>query len=121
MTTIEDLLRRNVTDVFDERDDGRRREAIEELYAPDATIAEANGTEVGWDGVDAVARGVLDGAAGMTFSVVSGPTVVDDLGRVGWELAPAAGGDAVVRGTDVALVRDGRIARLYTFLEPFAG
>lgn len=121
MSTIEDLMRRNVSAVFNERDDGRRREAIEALYSPDAVIAEAAGTETGWDGVDAVARGVLDGAVGMAFSIVSGPTVIDDLGRLDWELAPESGGDPVVRGTDVVLAADGRITRLYTFIEPAAG
>lgn len=118
MNPIEDLLIRNVTDVFGEREDGRRRAAIETLYTADATIADAESAASGRDGVDAVARGVLQGAAGMAFSVVGRPTVVADLGRVSWQLAPAAGGDPVVRGTDVALVRDGRISRLYTFIDP---
>lgn len=118
MSTIEELMSRNVAAVFNERDDERRRAAIEALYTPDATVAEADDADAGWDGVDDVARRVIEGAAGMTFSVVSGPTAIDDLGRVTWELAPETGGDAVVRGTDIAVVRDGRIHKLYTFIEP---
>lgn len=119
MSPIEDLMIRNFTDVMNERDAGRRRAAIEALYTPDATVAEADKAAEGWDGVDDVVRGVQEGAPGMTFSV-GRPSVIEDLGRVSWELAPETGGDPVVRGTDIALVRDGRISRIYTFVDATA-
>ncbi|CAN5458173.1 hypothetical protein BH10ACT1_BH10ACT1_21470 [soil metagenome] len=117
MASIEDLMTRNVTEVFDERDPAHRRTAIEAIYADDAGIHAAEGSARGWDGVEAVVRGVLADAEGLHFSVSADPSVVADLGRLTWELAPE-GGPPVVRGTDVVIVRDGRIAQLYTFIEP---
>lgn len=55
----------------------------------------------------------------MQFTVDATPSVVADAGRVAWSLA-APGGPPVVRGTDVAIVREGKIATLYTFIEPRA-
>jgi hypothetical protein len=120
MPSIQDLLIRNFSEVMNERDAARRRAAIEALYSADATVAEADRAAEGWDGVDDVVRGVQEGAPGMTFSVGE-PSVIEDLGRVAWQLVPEAGGDPVVRGTDIALVRDGRIHRIYTFVDAPTG
>lgn len=119
MPTTEELMSRNVTDVFGERDPVRRRAAIEALYAEDAELFDPEGARTGWDGVDEAVRGVLAGAGDMAFSVEGTAAALADLGRVRWRLGPADG-PPVVRGEDVAVVRDGRIARLYTFVEPGA-
>jgi hypothetical protein len=115
-TSIEDLMTQNISAVFDERDAARRRAAIEALYAPDATMHDPEGANVGWDGIAAAVARVQPDAPELSFSVVSGPEAIDDLGRVGWALG-APGAPPVVRGTDIAIVRDGRIVKLYTFLE----
>ena len=115
-TSIEDLLTRNIAAVFNERDAGRRREAIEAIYAPDATMKDPEGANVGWDGIAAAVARIQPDAPELSFSVISGPEAIDDLGRVGWALG-APGAAPVVRGTDIAIVRDGRIVKLYTFLE----
>jgi len=113
---IEELMARNVTEVFDERAEGRRRQAIESIYAEGAGVHAVEGSSRGWDAVDAVVRTVQAEAVGLSFSIVVPPTVVADLGRLGWALGPADG-PPVVTGTDVAIVRDGRIAELYTFID----
>jgi hypothetical protein len=115
-TSIEDLLTRNVLAVFDERDAGRRRAAIEALYAPDATMRDPQGANVGWDAIAAAVERIQPDAPEVSFSVTAGPEAIDDLGRVGWALG-APGAPPVARGTDIAIVRDGRIVKLYTFLE----
>jgi hypothetical protein len=117
MSSIEDLMSANVSAVFNERDDARRRAAIEATYAADASVHAAEGSSSGWDGVDAVVRGLLGEAGDLQFTVSTEPSAVADVGRVGWELA-APDGPPVVRGTDVAIVRAGKIAKLYTFIEP---
>ncbi|MDO9352447.1 MAG: nuclear transport factor 2 family protein [Solirubrobacteraceae bacterium] len=117
MTTIENLMSTNVTAVFNERDDARRRAAIEDIYTADASAYATEGSSSGWDGVDALVLGLLENAGDMQFTVSVAPSAVADVGRVTWELA-APGGPPVVRGTDVAIVRDGKIAKLYTFIEP---
>jgi hypothetical protein len=42
---------------------------------------------------------------------------VADLGRATWTFGPPAG-PAAVRGMDIAIIVDGRIATIYTIIEP---
>ena len=44
MTTASTLLQANLKRVFNERDAGRRRRAIQELYAADSTLYEQDDT-----------------------------------------------------------------------------
>jgi SnoaL-like domain len=115
-TSIEDLLTQNISAVFNERDEIRRRAAIESIYAQDATMQDPESSHVGWDGIAAAVQRIQPDAPELSFSVTSGPAVIDDLGRVGWALG-AEGAPPVVRGTDIAIVREGKIVKLYTFLE----
>jgi hypothetical protein len=118
---VEALLRRNLLEVFAQRDGDRRRAAIAELFAPDVVFDDPEGRATGHDGIDAGAARVLDGAPGeFTFAPAGEPSAVADLGRLSWTFGPA-GAPPVVTGTDVALVADGRITRLWTFLESSPG
>lgn len=113
------ILRRMVLEVFGERDDARRLLAIRELFTTDAVFNDTEASVSGHDAISAAARRILDRAPEFSFKIVDGPTVVADLARVTWRFGGAGDGPAV-RGTDVALVQDGQITRLYTFLEPSA-
>ena len=55
MTTASSLLEANLKRVFNERDAGRRGQAIQELYAADATLYEQ---EDKYSGTEAIARAV---------------------------------------------------------------
>lgn len=112
------ILGRMVLEVFGERSDGQRAAAVEELFAPDATFSDAEMSVTGRAAIDAAAARILGGAPeAFSSTIVDGPRVVADLARVSWHFGPSPEAPAV-RGTDVALVEDGRIARLYTFIEP---
>jgi len=52
MTTASTLLQANLKRVFNERDAGRRGQAIQELYAADATLYEQEAT---YSGTEAIA------------------------------------------------------------------
>jgi hypothetical protein len=115
MADIADLMRANLDDVFGERDPQRRRAAIARTYHPDVTFADPDETVVGHEALNEKAQGLLDGAPDFAFTASGSVYVNHDLGYLAWELGPA-GGPAVVRGVDIALVRDGLIASLYTLL-----
>jgi hypothetical protein len=111
------ILRRNLLDVFGERDPARRRPLIDELYVADTRFSEAGGTVQGRDAVDAAVQRILDGVPPeFRFVVEAEPSVVDGLGRIGWAFGPP-NGPAAVHGMDVATFRDGRIEHLWTFLD----
>ncbi len=115
-TTHESLLRRNLLEVFDERDAGRRAEAIAAIHAADVRFYEAGAVTQGHEALGRRVQELLDEAPGFVFRAASEPAANHDLERLSWRFGPD-GGDPVVTGTDVALVANGRIASLYTFLD----
>jgi hypothetical protein len=115
MAEIAELMRANLLGVFNERDPARRREVIAATYAPDVEFADPEGSVTGHDALDAKAQGLLDASPDFVFSPAGSVRVAGDLGYLPWQLGPE-GAPPVVRGVDIALVADGRIARLYTLL-----
>ncbi|MQY30566.1 nuclear transport factor 2 family protein [Nocardia aurantia] len=122
MTTedrIGELVRRNLFEVFGERDGDVRRAVIAELFTPDAQFTDHEGTVTGHAGIDAAAERVLTMFPRSHFAAAGAPSAVGDLGRIAWELR-GADDVAQARGTDIATVADGRITRMWTFVEPAA-
>jgi hypothetical protein len=116
-TTLGRLMERNVSEVFGERDAGRRKRAIAELYAEDCALYDAEGESIGQTAVsDRVGRILEEGLPGFAFSLVGHAEVIHDLGRLRWQLGPV-GAPAVVSGMDVAVFANGKIRALYTFVE----
>jgi hypothetical protein len=116
-TTLRHLMERNVSEVFGERDSGRRGRAIAELYVEDCALYDADGESVGHAAVsDRVGRILEESPPGFAFKLVGRAEVIHDLGRLRWQSGPA-GAPPVLSGTDVALFADGKIRALYTFVE----
>jgi len=116
-TALGRLMERNVTEVFGERDPGRRKRAIAELYAADCAMYDAEGESIGQTAVSDHAGRILDeGSPGFAFSVVGPAEVIHDLGRLRWQLGPPSA-PPVVSGMDVAVFANGKIRTLYTFIE----
>jgi hypothetical protein len=110
-------MERNVSAVFGERDPGRRRRAIAELYAEDCALYDAEGESIGQAAVsDRVGRILDESPPGFAFSLVGRAEVIHDLGRLRWQTGPA-GAPPVLSGMDVAVFANGRIRALYTFIE----
>ncbi|EOD66402.1 nuclear transport factor 2 family protein [Amycolatopsis vancoresmycina] len=117
MATVAELMEANLLKVFNERDDERRAKAIAETYAAGVEFADPEGFVTGHEALNAKARGLLDQSPGFVFSP-AGPVLVNhDLGHLAWQLGPE-GAPPVVRGIDVALIKDGVIEKLYTMLLP---
>jgi len=117
MSTIPELMHRNLLGVFGERDPQRRAAAIAATYAEDVVFTDPEGTVTGREALDAKAQALLDGAPGFVFAPhgeirESGGT----LGLLAWRFGPQDG-EPVVTGTDIALVRAGRIHTLHTLLD----
>ena len=115
LATIVELMQANLGAVFNERDADRRKAAIARTYAPDVTFSDPEETVTGHEAIEAKARALLDQAPAFVFTPAGDVHVVQDLGYLAWSLGPE-GEPPVVRGVDVALVKDGLIANLYTVL-----
>ncbi|HVY18893.1 MAG TPA: nuclear transport factor 2 family protein [Bauldia sp.] len=118
MPEIETLLRRNLTDIFAERDDARRRAAIAELTTDDVIFVDPNGgRHDGREPLNASVAALYARMPTFVFSELPPLQVIEGAGRVHWGFGPP-GARPVLTGLDVILVRDGRIAALYTFIDP---
>jgi len=112
---IRELLLRNLQEVFGEPDAERRRAAIEELWAEDGTLHTSTRSI---DGHAAIAE--FAGALRAThpdFAYAPGkPQALYNVGRLSWGSGPRAEAPAYT-GCDFILVREGKIAALYVFLD----
>jgi hypothetical protein len=112
---IRELMLDNLFAVFNMRDRNRRLEAIERNYTQDVTWTDPDATFHGHEAMDEQAQKLLDRMPDFVYSAAGPVHVSDDLGLLAFNLGLPERSPAV-SGIDVAVVRDGRIARLYTLL-----
>ena len=110
---IRELLLINLFAVFSESDPKRRLQVIEANYSEDVIWSDPETTVHGHEAMNERAQVVLDGLPGFVFTAAGPVRVLRDLGYLAFvhgvpEQPPA------ITGFDVAMVRDGRIAVLYT-------
>jgi hypothetical protein len=110
---IRELMLMNLFAVFNERDPERRMNAIEANYTEDVIWTDPEKTFHGRDELNNRAEELLDNLPDFVFTAAGRVHVLRDLGHLPFihgvpEQPPA------ITGYDVALVRDGQIAVLYT-------
>jgi hypothetical protein len=113
---IETLLLRNLQKVFRECDPAHRRAVIAELYTEDCTVLLPIGRYIGHQALDQVAGELRAGHPSFVYTPHSVPQAVQNGGRIAWGSGPA-GEPPRYTGLDVIIVRDGKIAALYVFLD----
>jgi hypothetical protein len=114
--TSDDLMEKNLIEVFGQRDFARREAAIAEIYTADCTFFEADERIVGRGALNAKVERILQEAPGFVFRATGPAQLNHDLGRLQWHFGPA-GAPPVVTGMDVAVFEHGRIRALYAFLD----
>jgi hypothetical protein len=114
---IRELMLANLFAVFNERDPKRRLDVIARNYTEDVIWSDPDGTIQGHEGMNEQAQKLLDRMPDFVFSAAGPVHVSRDLGLLGFNLGVPKQPPAV-SGVDVAQVRDGRIAVLYTLLTP---
>jgi hypothetical protein len=112
---IRELMLANLFAVFNERDPKRRLDVIARNYTEDVIWSDPDGTIQGHEAMNEQAQKLLDRMPDFVFSAAGPVHVSRDLGLLSFNLGVPKQSPAV-SGIDVALVRDGRIAVLYTLL-----
>ena len=113
---IHELLNRNLQEVFGEGDAGRRRAAIEELYADDCVLDAPPGVFVGRDALDKFAGDLRATHPRFVYTPHGEPQALHNAGRLAWGSGPR-GQAPDYTGLDVIIVRGDKIAALYVFLD----
>jgi hypothetical protein len=114
---IEDLLSRNLHEVFGERDAGRRRAAIRRLFTEDCVFSAPDGEKAGQEALDEAVAALHRKLPEFVFTEGGKPQAIPGAGRLAWGFGPAGEAPSIT-GLDFIVVRAGRIAALYTFLDP---
>jgi SnoaL-like domain len=113
---IATLLERNVAEVFGENDPERRRTVIREIYAEDAVAHAPPGTIVGHGALDKFAGDLRKMHPDYVYTPSGAPRVLHDSARLAWGSGPR-GEPPRYTGEDFILVRNGKIAALYIYLD----
>jgi len=113
---IRELLHRNLQEVFGEGDAGRRRAAIEALWTDDAVLYVPTGAIAGHDAIAAFAGDLRATHPQFVYTPHGAPQLLYNAGRLAWGSGPRGEAPAYT-GWDVIIVRDGKIAALYVFLD----
>jgi SnoaL-like domain len=113
---IDELLHRNLQNVFGEGDAARRRAAINELNTEDCILEVPPGTFVGCEAVDKFAGDLRATYPHFVYTPHGEAQALHNAGRLAWGSGPP--GEAPdYTGTDVIIVRNRKIAALYVFLD----
>ncbi len=111
------LLIRNLDEVFAEIDPARRRKALDELWHEDGVFYDPySGAHRGRDEIDRIADKVKATHPSYRYQPIAAPEEIGDGGRVRW-VSGTPGEPPEYAGTDFIIVRDGKIAALYMFLD----
>jgi hypothetical protein len=116
---IHELLYRNLQEVFGEGDAGRRQAAIEELYTEDCEVYVPPGVLVGREALNKFAGDLRATHPHFAYTPHGAPQILHHAARLQWGSGPNSAEPAYT-GEDVIIVRDGKIAVLYVFLDSVA-
>ncbi|HEX7913280.1 MAG TPA: nuclear transport factor 2 family protein [Paraburkholderia sp.] len=113
---INELLYRNLQEVFGEGDAQRRRAAIKELYTDDCVVYSPAGKIIGHDALDKFSGDLRATHPHFVYTPLGDAQPLHNAGRLNWGSGPR-GEAADYTGVDIIIVRDGKIEALYVFLD----
>ena len=116
MSKLTELLSRNLSSIFNERNDRKRRAALKELWAVDGVLWTAEGTYQGYKNIDRAANALLRRYPEFDFALTTKADEIPDAVRGRWSFG-ALGTPPAITGMDVVVIADGRIVAMYRFLD----
>jgi hypothetical protein len=117
---LDAVMQANIARVFNERNPDRRRVALGELYAEDATLYDPETVATGREAISGAVDNLLLGLPPDFIFTATGHAVGHNgAARLFWRAGPP-NGPVAVTGTDVAHIENGRIKLLYVFVDPVA-
>lgn len=115
MTDVKTIARRYI-ELWNEKTASRRREMLASDWTADARYVDPLMSGDGADGVDALIAGVQQRFPDFRFSLIGEPNGYGDHLRFSWGLGPD-GADSPIKGTDFAVLKEGRIRSITGFLD----
>ena len=115
MTDIQKIAT-DYIELWNERASDRRRAMLKQNWTDDATYIDPLMSGDGRDGVDALIAGVQQRFPEFKFRLLGEANGFGDRLRFCWGLGPD-GADSPIKGTDFAVLSDGRIRSITGFLD----
>jgi hypothetical protein len=115
MTDVNTVAKHYI-DLWNERSSSRRRDLLATNWTSDAKYVDPLMSGDGHDGVDALIAGVQQRFPDFKFKLIGEPNGFGDHVRFSWGLGPD-GVDSPIKGTDYAVVQDGRIRSITGFVD----
>jgi len=115
MSDMKDLVDRYIA-IWNDTAGASRRALIARTWTENASYVDSLMKSEGHGGLDAMIAGVQERFPDFRFSLLGKPDAHGAHLRFSWALGPH-GGEAVVKGTDFAIVRDGRLHAVTGFLD----
>lgn len=109
-------LARDYIALWNETGADTRREMIRDTWTEDATYTDPMFEASGHEGIDALVAGFQQQFPGVAFRPIGETEAHHDRARFSWELV-TPGGDVIAAGTDVAVIRSGRLQMVTGFFD----
>ena len=109
-------IARRYIELWNERAQNRRRALLNENWTADASYVDPLMKGDGPDSIDALIAGVQQRFPDFSFTLIGEPNGYGDHIRFSWGLGPD-GVDSPIKGTDFAVLKDGRIRSITGFLD----
>lgn len=106
----------NYVAVWNETEQARRDALLDKDWAGQARYVDPIMQGSGREEISALIGGVHERFPGFRFSLIGEPDGFDGHVRFSWGLGPA-GEEAIIKGSDVAVLDGGRIASIIGFLD----
>ena len=112
------VIIRNLLEVFNETDNERRLQVLQELYVPEAIFFEADASFKGYEAINQRVTEVLQSLPpNALFRTAGAVSQNHNLARLPWKLG-LEDGSVVASGMDVVTLDGERISALYIFIDP---
>jgi hypothetical protein len=105
----------NLMEIFNERSERARLEAMKKYYADDIVFYEPQNMYQGHEEISKVAQGILDKNPDWGFQPITPIIANHNLIILAWGFGPP--GDFKVKGEDILLLEAGKIKTLYVVIE----
>ena len=115
------LMHQNLMAVFNERDEVKRRMAIDSTYTADVRWTDAEGVTTGREALEAKCAALQSGLGDLQFEPDGSVHELPGFAHLAWKLVNPADGQIQMSGFDAVLVEDGLISDLWTVLIPPTG
>ena len=112
--SVEEIIERNLLEVFNARDAGSRRAVIDERMA---SFIDPGGVHEGVEKINAIVQLLFTQFEDYVFSVRGPGQSMHGVGRLPWSYGPPDDPQRLT-GTAVGVTKDGKLTALYAFIDP---